>query len=794
MTTVRTLAAGDGLTLHLDAPHWRVAWHEPDWLGPLGFFAHHAGHWYEGSGAAPAHDIEAHHLQPDLQAFDGGDDIGTYHGVALHWHALPAPLRTTVRGYTDRALLVFRIEARGTVGAGTPAVTTGSFAEPSVAWPYCLPAQRLAGGIPLDTRTYGHQYTEFALPVGGDAECTGFVLAPHRPAVVEPLLFIGPDGRTLMLAPLDRFHEQIIAVPGTQGRLHDGIRCGWHGDLRDVPAGFATEMAVWGAESPRQALTAWAEVLRRRHRTQRPSRYADDLLGKLSYWTDNGAVYYYRTEPGCDYATTLEKVVRDLEARHVPVSAVQIDSWFYPHQDPRPVSAEGAPIVPPSGMMRWEPRADIFPDGLHALRRRLGGRPLAFHSRHFSARSPYFEVYEAWRDGESAHPAGPELLAQLLAQAAAWGAVTYEQDWMVESFLGVRGLREAPGRAQAWQEGLDRAADEHGLSLQWCMSSPADFMQTVTLRRLASIRTSGDYRYLFDNGLNWVWFLHSNALARALGLNPYKDVFLSHGATAMSPGEPYAEVESLMAALSAGPVGIGDQLGHCTRDIVMRTCRADGVLIKPDVPIAAIDRCFRANAFLEPSLLVGETYSLHPAGRWLYVASFNAYRDKQPLSGRIALPELGALQPETAVVAYDWRRRTWTRLEADAAWEITLPFQEWDFRVLCPVLPGEVTVFGDVSKYATVGDRRIAGIRVADGALVFDVLGAPDTVVEVQGWASTEPAAITAWVPGNTRVLRREAAAPADTWDWRAADGRWVVRVALTAQGQTRVAMPLRTR
>ena len=34
-----------------------------------------------------------------------------------------------------------------------------------------------------------------------------------------------------------------------------------------------------------------------------------------------------------------------------------------------------------------------------------------------------------------------------MEQAAAWGAVTYEQDWLVESFLGVRGLREAPGRA-----------------------------------------------------------------------------------------------------------------------------------------------------------------------------------------------------------------------------------------------------------------------------------------------------------------------------------------------------------
>ena len=41
----------------------------------------------------------------------------------------------------------------------------------------------------------------------------------------------------------------------------------------------------------------------------------------------------------------------------------------------------------------------------------------------------------------------------------------------------------------------------------------------------------------------------------------------------------------------------------------MRTCREDGVLVKPDAPIAAIDRCFLRHGHLTPSLLVGETFS-----------------------------------------------------------------------------------------------------------------------------------------------------------------------------------------
>src|SRR5262249_3888620 len=368
--------------------------------------------------------------------------------------------------------------------------------------------------------------------------------------------------------------------------------------------------------------------------------------------------------------------------------------------------------------------------------------------RHFSSQSPYFaqQPESAWVDGEYAHPADPALFGRLMEQAAGWGAITYEQDWMVESFLGVRGLRAQPGRARAWQESLDRAAGERGLTLQWCMSTPADFLQTTTLRNLTSIRTSGDYRYLFDNGLNWVWFLHTNALARALGLNVFKDTFISNPDAAIGYAEPYAEAEALLASLSTGPVAIGDQIGCANREIVLRTCREDGVLVKPDVPLAAIDSCFYAHAYFESAPLIGETFSAHPAGRWSYVASFNACHTKQPINCRVALADLGAARPDGPVIMYDWRARCWTRLEPDGGWECTLGFQEWDYRVLCPLLSDSLTVFGDISKYVTAGDRRIAQIMGIEDGVSFTVLGVPRSFVEVHGFCATRPHGVTAAV------------------------------------------------
>ncbi len=721
----RRLEAAGGLALVWDEDGLRVEWSEPDWLGPLGIELLARGERFAATKPA------------EIRPSSGADDLGPYHAWELCWKRAPLPLRTFVRAYRERALLVFRIEACEDLAG----IATRVLDAPAIAFPRIWTARRRSGGVPDGTLAFAHQYAQFAFPTYSDASFGKFGLFPDRPALVAPLWLNAPDGRSLMLAPLDAFHEQAIAVPRDAEHAGEGVRCGWHGDLDAVPRGFATELALWAGAGPRRVLDAWAGCLRARHRTARPTRYADDVVGRLSYWTDNGAAYWYRVEPGSDMPETLERAVRSLRELGIPFKAVELDSWWYPHQVARAVG-EGTPErVPPTGMLAWEPRPDVLPDGVAALQARLGA-PLVLHSRHFSSHSPYWERYEAWIDGEQAHPKAPEFFDHLLAQAASWGATSYEQDWLVDSWQGVRGLREAPGRARAWQQALDRAAANHGLSLVWCMATPADFFQTVTLSRVVAIRTANDYRYLVGNRILWRWFLLTNALARALGLWPFKDVFLSSALGDGIDGDPHAEAEALLAALSAGPVGLGDRAGRSDRELVLRTCRADGVLIKPDAPIAAIERCFRGDALRDARILVGETYSDHPAGRFGYVASFHVGSRPGEARGRVALADLGDAAPARPVIAYDWRRQTCTRLEPGDAFDLALEPQGWDLRVLAPLLPGDIALLGDVSKYACAGDRRVRDVRCAGEALELDVLGAPGERVEISGWSARAPAQV----------------------------------------------------
>jgi hypothetical protein len=663
--------------------------------------------------------------------------------------AVPEGVRCSVRADDELPMVVFTIEAT----ADLTGLATGAFDQPSVGWPVFTPAGRLPGGTPDGLRAVAFQHCEFALPSPAGADLDGFFLLPHRPPTGWPLLVSSADGRTLLLAPLDSFHEQVIGLNGGT------VRCGWHGDLAEVPAGFRTELAVLAGDGPRACLGQWGALLQQRAGTVRRGRWPDALGSKPSYWTDNGAAYWYRTEKGHDPAGSIVAAVDDLRAAGVPIGAVQLDSWFYPHAELRPFDTDEW-VVPPTAMVAWEERPDVLPDGIPALRARLGDPPLVAHIRHLSSEAPIAAQVPVHVDGPYAAPATPEAYERWLDQCVAWGVETFEHDWLVEVFFGVRGLRERPGRARAWQEGIDRAARERGITLQWCMATPADLAQTTTLTQVTSVRTCGDHGYIATPGQLWAWFCTTNALARSLGLLPFKDVFRTDPEVAGETGEP----EALLSALSTGPVGLGDRVGRADPVLARRTCRGDGRLVKPHVPIAAVDASMLGRAAFAAELLVAECWSDHPAGRWSYVVALHTNPSDEPVAGDIVLADLGESAPAGEVVAWDWRARTATRLGPGARWPVSLRREGWAFLVLAPVLVSGLAVIGDVELFVTAGDARVEVTEQPGGASVV-VKGAGETVTIV-GWAERAPVVAgrpVAYDP-DTRVFSVPVDVPSRGW------------------------------
>ncbi len=683
-----------------------------------------------------------------LREDHGSDGLGSYSAVTV----VDGPVRCSVRAYADRSLLVFRTEAT----ADLTGLATGSFDQPSAGWPVFTPGDRHPDTAPEGLQAVAFQHCEFALPSMAGSDLDGFFLLPHRPPTGWPLLLTAGDGRTMLIAPLGDFHDVTIGLNGGT------VRCGWHGDLDEVPAGFATDLAVIAGAGPRECLETWGAVLLERAGTVRPGRWADALASRPSYWTDNGAAYWYKTEPGHDVAGSIVAAVEELRAHDVPIGAVQLDSWFYPHVDLRPFDTDEW-VVPPSAMTAWEERPDVLPDGIVELRSRLGDPPLVAHIRHLSADAPIAADLPVHVDGPYAVPATPEAYERWLDQCVAWGVETFEHDWLVEVFFGVRGLRSTPGRARDWQEGIDRAARDRGITLQWCMGTPADMAQTTTLTQVTSVRTCGDHGYIATAGQLWAWFCTTNALARSLGLMPFKDVFRTDPEADGANGE----IEALLSVLSTGPVGLGDRVGRFEFDVAKRTCRADGILVKPSVPIAAIDRSILSSPAFNPALMVAECHSDHPAGRWAYVVAMHCTPSDDPLTGPVVPADLGDSAPTGDVFAWDWRTGTGTVLAVDASVPVTLRREDWSYLVLAPLLAGgRLAVVGDVSRFVPAGDARVEVAEVDDGSgVAITVKGAGETVT-ITGWSTAAPTVEGQEVAHDptTGIWATEVAVPPRGW------------------------------
>ncbi len=466
-------------------------------------------------------------------------------------------------------------------------VGTGLFAEPAF-W------------VDLTTefddveRYVGFGFAQFAMPVRA-RRSESFDWNPasnvFSPPTVVPLLGRCRDGSIVLAAPLDSWHEQVIAVDQTEIDGVRSLRWGWHGDLTTIPAGFSSSLGLFHADSVGEAFAQWNDVLDELHGSI--ERYRDAVVhDRLSYWTDNGAAYWYRTEEGQTITESIAQKVDELDDLGVNIGAVELDSWFYPHEVQREIREVGyLEEVPPSGMLEWTPRPTFFPDGLQAYRGSIGGRPLILHSRHVSPSSPY--VDDSWWTELTAQPQDPSFFARWLADAASWGATCVEQDWMLMYWFGARQLREVPGRADAWLAALNDAARDHDLSLIFCMSTPGNLMAARSLDRVTAIRTCDDYRFAEDPARLWRWYLTVNHLAHAFGIPSFKDCFFSNATEETSiDGDRHAHIEAMLSLLSNGPVGIGDRIGCTDPELLASMVDADGLLQTADEPLRLCDQSF----------------------------------------------------------------------------------------------------------------------------------------------------------------------------------------------------------
>ncbi len=536
----------------------------------------------------------------------GEDKLGFFRSHRISWDADGTLFETSVRMYEKIPCLVFAQSFPK--GAGNLKLPAKSVSNPPP------PAPEGVNG-PINDSGASTAYPVFHVPSLGEEfsylSFHGCMVHQQRGKRLDkyvggtqsgvPLISFNEQLHTVVLSPLNHFAN---AVQVKVKEFGDDLVCGLHGLVDNVPEGFSQEYIVYAGQGVNQTVYDWGTQLLKLGGKNRSAQDSDYTANYLGYWTDNGAFYYYNTEPGKNYETTMIDVAEHLKSERIPVGYLQLDSWWY-----KKGKDEGDAL--------WEPRADVFPGGMKGLHIKTG-LPFSTHNRYWSAENIYRDKYKFVCDKDGAVPDSIDFWMHIMSWARENGIIVYEQDWLNVAYERVKALETDVLLSERYLSQMNQAALACGINIMYCMPLPSHYLISTMNSAVTQIRASTDYCPGTDQ-----WKMGENAmLCWALGLAPFKDVFWStevqEGSTYNNGKvtEPNFELQALVSALSRGAVGPGDKIGHMNRELLLKTCRADGLLLKPDKPATPLERCFMPDY---PEGQIWDTYTKLGKNTWRYL-------------------------------------------------------------------------------------------------------------------------------------------------------------------------------
>ena len=510
-----------------------------------------------------------------------------------------------------------------------------------------------------------------------------------------PWVLFDKQRRAMVLAPADHFLvADMTTAPG-------GVDIGGiDPQVTTLPAAFEHGTMLVLGTGIDATLHAWGRALQVLNGKRPVPDDADVLLSRFGYWTDNGSTYYYKFVPSLGYAGTLLAVRDAYRKLGVPLAYMQLDSWWYPKEKGNSLAAMAV-----NGETVYRASPEIFPQGLHTFQRQMG-LPLLVHARWVAADSPYRHEYRMSRNVVLS-PAFWKDTASYLHDG---GVVMYEQDWLNENARPAVNLTDPP----QFLGNMAHAMGDEGIAIQYCMPLPGYFLASTRYPDLKTIRVSDDR---FQRS-RWDEFLYGSALAHAVGLWPWADVFMSKELP-----------ELILATLSAGPVGVGDALGQIDAPNLKRAMRADSVLLKPDVPAEPIDASFIADAESLNAPMVAATRSGDEVEVFAYP------RAGSQGQAAVSLRQLGI---NGAAYEWDWVRRAGRRIPAGGSFAMT--FQDgWAYAVVTPVGKDGIGMLGDTDEIVPLARERFPAVSNSTNARVTIAYAPGEDAVTLTGYATSRP-------------------------------------------------------
>nr|MDO8113701.1 hypothetical protein [Candidatus Sigynarchaeota archaeon] len=643
--------------------------------------------------------------------------LGKASVLSARWHIpnTTTEIETRIFQYPGQDFLVFQAEFH----AGIEGIQTGNYNEPSIVFPSFENASPNRRVLCFKNQVFSPAQRHFAF-------------------VTSPVLMFDDDRNAFLLSALDNFITNGIQKESISPSL-ERINCGPNGLVQRLPAGHSHAYILVFHHGINQAFTRWGDLLRTYYATSTRDRYIDLMNSRLGYFTDNGAYYYYRPIKR-KFDTTLLAIKQYADKENLPFSYYGLDSWWYE----KSVKTWKRALVNflrirlggglYGGALKWEPDPYYFDLSLAELSKRMGGARFTAHHRWYMAETPYKERFQFILENGWAMSIDPAYWEYIMDYAEKNSIILYEQDWMISHSNHFHAFKTDVGFGETWLREMATAAARHRLTIQYCMATPSMWMASVKHGNVTNVRGSNDYHADWPHVYDMSFFTQSSILARALNLWPFKDVFFTTKRGFMW-GERCPELEAILSALSAGPVALGDPIGHVDKKIVHACCRPDGMLLKPDRPITAVDAMFTRHA----KYYICSTESKQVGNTWHYVLVANLWPKRIQDRGYT----LNELDIHGNFVEYEFGTREARLVDSNERIELALQYEHYSLRVYAPVFESGYALLGDAGRYAMMNDKTFSGVKAVDGGFEATITGIAGDVVEIAIFCPKPPSSVT---------------------------------------------------
>ena len=314
---------------------------------------------------------------------------------------------------------------------------------------------------------------------------------------------------------------------------------------------------------------------------------------------------------------------------------------------------------------------------------------------------------------------------------------------MYTQYDSVAALQTNATFADDWLRLMAEHAATAGLSMQYCMPYPREYLASTLHPNVVTIRATGDYHAGRDN----YKISRSSLVAHAVGLLPFKDTFFTstaiEGGGADHDAEPNAQLHLIAATLSASIVGPSDGKGLTNITRLMGCCRSDGLVLKAERPAVPIDAVWTENG---PQGEISFSFACSQDNRTetTYLLAADVEDDFQitPHDLQLATTHCGrsATPASGSHIVFDWVTRHVAEFSEAKPLQLRkskgAPHRtglvEWSLSVVAPVLRGGWAVIGEPSKIVGASSRRLRSAQtLPSGDLAVVAVGAPKEQVEM---------------------------------------------------------------